>query len=286
MKTIGIVGGTGFVGTYLSDMLVAKGYQIIIFTRNTSQRPKEGVKYAHWDPYKQLCDEAAISQLDAAVHLAGAGVADQRWTDARKKEIVDSRVKSTDFLLSQLTKNAPRCNTFVAASATGFYGPYTDGQAPFTESAPAHHDFLGETCRQWEEASNKAAGHIRTTILRIGIVLGAESGAFREFVKPMKFGIAPILGGGRQMVSWIEVTDLARLFVYALEHTTISGIYNAVAPQPVTHKVLMQTIAGIMGGVRIPVPAPALVLKIMLGELSIEVLKSCNVSDNKILYAG
>lgn len=287
MTTVGITGGTGFVGGHLTRLLVSKGYKVVIFTRDAkNKRGDANVSYARWDADQQACDADALQKLDAMVHLAGAGVADKRLTESRKKEIVDSRVKATNFLLEQMKTHAKKCTAFIAASATGFYGADAPGGAPFTEDAKPCGDFLGETCRQWEAATGKAAASMRTCILRIGIVLGNEGGAFPQFVQPMAFGALPILGSGKQIVSWIAVTDLAGLIVYALENNQMSGIYNAVAPAPVSHKALMQTISRIKGGFRIQAHVPAFILKIALGELSEEVLKSCNVSASKTLSAG
>ncbi len=287
MNTIGITGGTGFVGGHLTRLLVSKGYKVIIFTRDAKNRQtNDNVSFARWDANLGVCDAEALGRLDAIIHLAGAGVADKRLTESRKKEIVDSRVKATDFLLAQLKAYGKKCKTFIAASATGFYGPDTTDGQPFTEEAKPCNDFLGDTCRQWEAATGKAAATMRTCILRIGIVLGNEGGAFPQFVGPMAFGALPILGSGKQIVSWIAVADLAGLFAYALENAQMSGIYNAVAPAPVSHKTLMQTISRIKGGFRIQAHVPAFILKIVLGELSEEVLKSCNVSAKKTLSAG
>lgn len=287
MKTIGITGGTGFVGTHLTKLLVSRGYKAVIFTRNGNQASKDAnVTYALLDASKQQCDTKVLASLDGIVHLAGAGVADKRWSVARKKEIVDSRVIGSNFLVTQLKQFAPQCTTFIAASATGFYGPDSANSAPFTETSPSYNDFLGDTCQQWENATHKAAAFVRTVIFRFGIVLGKESGAFPEFAKPLSFGIMPILGSGKQIVPWIEVDDLARMLVYALENNNLSGVYNAVAPNPVSQKELMKAIAKVKGGLAIPAPAPAFVLKIMLGEMSIEILKSCNVSNAKIMKTG
>ncbi len=287
MATVGIVGGTGFVGKYLTKLLTAQGNEVIIFTRDPNKYAASGkVTYAAFDAKRGNCDIEALKKLDSVVHLAGAGIADKRWSDARKKEILDSRVESTNLLTSTLKAHASHCKTFVAASATGFYGPDSRPNQPFTEQAAPYNDFLGETCNTWENASKKGAEFMRTTLLRFGIVLGKESGAFPEFVKPMAFGIMPILGSGKQMVSWIEVEDLARLILFAIDNEQVSGIYNAVSPNPVSHRELMNTIAKAKGGLKIPAPVPAFVLQIMLGELSIEVLKSCNVSAQKITDAG
>lgn len=285
MKTIGIAGGSGFVGRHLSALLAARGYRVIVFTRKA--QPGEGLlQYAVWQPDRQMIDRGALSEVDAMVNLAGAGVTDKRWTAAYKKEILSSRVDATYFLLDALKTHAPQCTTYISAAATGIYGPDRQGMPPFTETDPPYHDFLAEVCRQWEAAALSQAATYRTVILRLGIVLGKEGGAYPELAGPMKWGVMPILGNGRQVVSWVHVADVAAMLLYALEQTSLSGSYNCVAPQPVSHHLLMRTIAGIKGGWKLPVPVPAFALKLIMGASSVEVLKSCTVSAEQMGKAG
>jgi uncharacterized protein (TIGR01777 family) len=248
MKTIGITGGTGFVGQHLTRLLTEKGYHVVVFTRNIAIKSHQpGVSYAHWNSDVGECDNNAIRSLDAMVHLAGAGLADKRWTDERKKKIVESRVNVTDFLVSLLRAHGSNCKAFISASAIGYYGADKNGTA-FRESDPPGTDFLADTCVKWEHASFKAAEFTRTCVLRFGIVLGKEGGAFPKFAGPMVLGVMPILGDGGQIISWIEISDLAHLILYAIENHHMSGVYNAVAPQPVSNKELMLTIAKVKGG--------------------------------------
>ena len=285
MKTVAITGGTGFVGQHISALLIKKGYNVIVFTRNTNQKaPVPGISYALWNPDKEICDTASLAKVDVMVHLAGAGVAEKRWTEQRKKEIVDSRVKSTDFLIRCLKDSALNCKTFIAASATGIYGDDTPGNTPFTESTAPSDNFLANTCKSWETSSLAASHFLRTVILRIGIVMGKEGGAFPQFEKPVHFGIMPVLGNGNQVVSWIAIEDLAELFLFSIQQEKISGIYNAVAPNPVSQKKLISAIAGMSGCIKIHVPS--FMLKLLLGEMSTEILKSCTVSAQKISAVG
>lgn len=284
MSTVLIAGGTGLIGTSLSRMLVSKGYNVIILTRS-AKSSQGNISYSKWDINKSIIDKAVIEQSDHIIHIAGAGVADKRWTDKRKKEIVDSRVKSSELLINALKETNNRVQSVVSASAIGWYGPDQKGKI-FTETDPPNNDFLGETCRLWEQ-SIEPVKHLgkRLVILRTGIVLSNKGGAFVEFKKPMKAGIAAILGSGKQVISWVHIDDLCRMYIDGIENNNLSGVYNAVTDH-VTNKELILCTARARKKAFIPIHVPEFVLKLMLGEMSIEVLKSTTVDNSKIKHAG
>lgn len=287
MQTIGITGGTGFVGHHLTQLLQEQGYRVIIFTRDMHKVSRlDNVKYSFWSPSEKKFDVTYLKELHGVIHLAGAGVADKRWTPKRKQEILNSRVRGTHFLIERLREHAPQCKTLVAASAIGYYGWDKKGKTPYHEDEAPAGDFLAETCKKWETESQKASDFARNIILRFGIVLGKDDGAFPQFARPQSFGVVPILGNGKQIISWIHVHDLCRVILWALQNESIKGTYNAVAPHPVSNKRMMDTIANVKGGLKVPVPVPAPLLQAFLGELSSEALKSCTVSADKIISAG
>jgi uncharacterized protein (TIGR01777 family) len=292
MPTVLLTGGTGLIGTHLQNFLLEKGYSIIVLIRDEKQRKRssKNVSYAKWNVGKEEIDKSAIAEADYIIHLAGANVAEKRWTDIRKKEIVESRTKSDALIVKSLKEIPSKVKAVVSASAIGWYGADTNEsrQNGFKEDAPFTNNFLGNTCKLWEENIKPVEQlNKRLAIFRFGIVLSDKGGALEEFKKPLNFGIAGILGDGKQIISWIHIDDLCRLLLFAIEHENISGVYNAVAPQPVSNKELTLRLAKtIRGKFFIPVHVPAFALKLAMGELSIEVLKSATVSSKKITDAG
>lgn len=290
MATILITGGTGLIGTAVSKFLAGKGHQVIVLTR-TPRTGSGNISYAAWDPSKRTIDVSAVQKADYIINLAGAGVADKRWTKKRKAEIINSRVQSGQLLVQTLQDNPNQVKTVISVSGIGWYGDddkHPAGKEFFKEEDPADDDYLGQTCVLWEEAIEPVTAlNKRLAIFRCGIVLGEDRGALAEFQKPVRAGLATIFGSGKQVISWIHIEDVCRMFLYAIENEKVKGVYNAVAPQPATNKNFIMLLARKMKGrFFIPFYVPSFVLKLVLGELSVEIVKSAKVSCEKISKAG
>lgn len=289
MATILIGGGSGLIGRRLSTMLQEKGYDVIILTRKIRKPADPKIAYALWNTDNNTIDINAVAKADYIINLAGEGVADKRWTEKRKKIIVESRTKSCELIVHTLRNNANKVKAVINASGISWYGGDSDEKREaFTEDAPVANDFLGNTARLWEESIDPVTTLGKRLVkIRTGIVLSRDGGALPEFMKPVRLGVAAILGSGKQMQSWIHIDDICRLYIHALENEGIQGAYNAVAPKPVDMKTFISTLADKMkGSFYIPVYIPSFILKLVLGELSTEILKGITVSSTKIRSTG
>ncbi|HVI49485.1 MAG TPA: TIGR01777 family oxidoreductase [Chitinophaga sp.] len=286
MESVIITGGTGLIGTALTRLLLDRGYKVIVLTRRAEKGTNPSVTYAHWDIEQQTIDIEAIQRADYIIHLAGANVGEKRWTTSRKQEILESRTRSSVLLYKALQENPNKVKKVISASATGFYGEYTGHT--FTETDLPANDYLANTVVAWEKSISQVTSlGKKLVIFRTGIALSRDGGALKEFYKPLRFGFATILGSGDQYISWIHLQDLVRLYFNAIVNDQLEGVYNAVAPKPVRHKELVLSMAkAAKGNSYVTSYVPAFALKLALGEMSVEVLKSVYVSSQKIQDTG
>lgn len=280
--TVLIAGGSGLVGRRLQFFLKKNGYAARILTRTP-----RGEGEFRWDPASGEIDPAALEGVGAIVNLAGAGIADKRWTEARKREIVDSRVLSARTLAEAVgAQVGPKPAVYIGASAIGLYGD--TGDALLSEDSPAGVGFMPECCMAWEAAARPFADvlGLRSALLRIGIVLSTQGGALPEVLRPARFGLGVSFGDGRAWWSWIHIDDLCRMIIWAIENPQAQGVYNAVAPAPERNKALIAAVGRAMGRTLLPLPAPSLALRLLLGEMSAVVLNSNRVSAQKVINVG
>jgi hypothetical protein len=282
MASILVTGGTGLIGSNLCKLLKSKGHTVSILSRNKTKKPH----VYYWNIEERHIDNEAIINTDYIIHLAGAGIADKRWTKARKKELVASRVNSTNLLFEKAKELNPNLKGFISASGVGYYGAITSEKI-FQENNAPYNDFLSEICILWEkEAAKFNALNIRTVILRTGVVFSNKGGALEKIIKPIKLGVGAALGSGKQYMPWIAISDLCNIYVSAIENTELNGIYNAVAPEHITNKELTKSIAKTLKKPLWLPNVPSLVFKILLGELAVILLEGSRVSAEKIKKAG
>ena len=276
MANILITGGTGLVGSRLTEILIHKKHSVLILTRSPEQKNE-----FKWDIKNNFIDDAAFNGVDYIVHLAGAGIADERWTDERKKIIIDSRVESANLLFRKVKKLNINLKGFISASGSGYYGAITSDKI-FVENDKAGNDFLGEVCVKWETAAQQFKElNIPVTILRTGIVLSETGGALEKMKTPI---ISP-LGSGNQYLPWIHIDDLCGMYTYAIEHH-LEGIYNAVAPDHQTSKTFSKTLAKSVGRPFIGLGVPSFGLKLLFGDMAKILLEGSRLSAKKIEKNG
>ncbi len=283
MKTVVIAGGTGLIGQYLSHLLRGSGFEVLHVSRNAN-RNATFPTFA-WNPTNGTFDATPFQKADYIINLAGAGIADKPWTATRKREIIESRTQSAALIEQFLRNNNHHVKAYISASAVGFYGNRADEW--LDEKAAPGKGFLTESTVEWENAIAKIAQTgIRTVAFRIGIVLSSKGGALEKMLIPFRFFAGTYFGDGKAFYSWIHIEDMARMFLFAIEHDTLNGIYNGVAPNPVTNYDLTSAIRDALKCSAFLLPAPTFALRLAMGELADVVLNGNRVSAKKILSAG
>ncbi len=280
-----VTGGTGFVGMRACAELAARGYDVLVLTRG-GKRPKtssEKVTFAHWTGAGGEISADAMRGTDCIVNLAGESIGNERWTEKKKAQILESRVATTRSLIEAIEKAETPPKVLISASAVGYYGPRGDERID-EEDEPGN-DFLASVCKSWEaEAMRAQELGVRVVILRIGVVLG-PGGALLRMIAPYKFFVGGPVGSGEQWLSWIHIDDLAGLIAFAAENQSLSGPVNATAPYPLK----MREFSKVLGkALRKPswLPVPGFALRLAFGEMADMLLTGQRVLPKKALEAG
>lgn len=284
-KNVLLTGGTGFVGKYLTQLLIDQGFSVSILSRS-KRTNTEDVFYYTWDVQKQTIEKEAVLQADYVIHLAGANIAEKKWTKARKEEILSSRELSAQLIHSVLKKYDKKLDAFVSASAIGIYGAFS-GEEVCTEETEAANDFLGLTCQKWEASADRIGElGIRTVKVRTGLVLGKNDGFLNKLTPIFKLKLGSALGSGKQYMPWISVNDLCRIYLEAVKNPQMQGAYNAAIDDNTTNASFSKTLAKVYG-YKIWLPhVPAFLIKMVLGEMALLVLTGRRVSSDKIKQLG
>ena len=281
MSRVLITGGRGYVATHLSGHLAAKGHEVVLLSRKVTP---SAYPVFEWSIPRGWIDERAFEGVDVIVNLAGATIG-KRWTRRQRHRIYSSRIEGTRLLYERLSSQLHNVHTYIGASATGYYG-HRPGEMLDETASPAS-SFLGETAVAWEKEHHRMAGlGIRTVILRQGLVFGRDAVITRAFLLPIRFGINPVAGDGKQTFSWIHVTDLVRAMEHFINRTDLSGTYNVTAPHSVTNRELCDALKRAFGKRTLPTRAPSWFIRLMLGKQSELILGSRELSSQKLLDTG
>ncbi len=279
-----VTGGSGSIGVLLCEYLEGEGYEVSILSRK--KRGNSKYKTFIWNYKDNFIENGAFVNCDFIVHLAGAGIANKPWTKARKKEIIDSRVKTTRLIYNTLSACEHQVKGVVSASAVGFYGQVTTSKT-YKEDDPSGTDYLASVCKLWEDEVNRFNDlDIRTVSLRIGLVLMKTGGALEKMLLPFKMNVGTALGTGKQIIPWIHIADLNRIILQSIQLTSMNSAYNCCAPEPTDNLHFSKAIAKKLNKKMWLTKAPSTVLKLILGERSILLTEGSKVSSDKIIQTG
>lgn len=281
MKHLIIAGGSGLVGTRLRKIAEKKGFKVSILTRRKST--KNGGIY--WNPEENEINEKALISADYLVNLSGANIAEQAWTQTRKKELYNSRINTTNFLAEKLAALNHKPKAIVNASAIGFYE--SSLTRVMNEDETHGKGFMGELCYNWEQAAHQfEKQNIRTIILRIGLVLAKNGGAYEALSKPAKLGLGSFIGSGKQKMPWVHIDDLCNLILYSLENENMAGIYNTTIENAPNNKEFTKELLKSFHKYFLLLPTPSFLIKLFMGERSQLLTLSYNPSSKKLLKTG
>lgn len=280
-----ITGATGLIGKELVTLLLQNGISIHYLTTSKNKiESQSNYQGFYWNPDQGIIDENALMGVDSIIHLAGATIS-KRWTSKYKQEIIESRILSSNLLFKALKDYPNSVKQIVSASAIGIY-PDNLTKLYTEEDTEVDDSFLGKVVLKWEDSVNKFKLHnIKVCKIRTGLVLSGKGGALTEMMKPIKMSIGSPFGSGKQMQSWIHIHDLVEMYFFAVSNN-LEGIYNAVAPNPVTNKKLTQEIASVLDKPLFMPNIPKFLMKLILGEMHIILFSSQNVSSKKIETEG
>ncbi len=282
MNKILISGGSGLVGSTVTNLLIQKGYQVEHLSR--SKNSKGNVRVRLWDIKKGWIEEGAFENLLGIIHLAGAGIASVKHNEQGKKVLTDSRVNSAELLFQKLSSLNIKPEFFISASAVGYYGMETNDSI-CEETDDSGSDFVSELCVKWEAKADQFKSICRVAKVRIGLVLDKDEGALNAISMPTQFGLGAALGSGKQWLPWIHKKDLARLFLYLIENK-LEGVFNGVAPKHINNKDFTKAVAKAYGVPAFLPGIPSGMLKLFLGEKATLVLEGKRVSSQKVLSTG
>jgi uncharacterized protein (TIGR01777 family) len=284
MAIILITGGSGLVGKALTKRLILEGHEVRILSRHP--KSTDSIKSFFWNVEKQKVDEKAFENVEHIVHLAGSGIADKRWTNARKQDIIDSRVNSMKLITDVVKKKNIKLKSFVGASAIGIYG-MTTSEKIFSEIDNGTDDFLSFSCAQWENSYNEIQTlSEKSCILRIGVVLSKDGGALKKLLPLFQLGLGSAVGSGKQYMPWIFIDDLVSVFYEALFNQNFSGIYNAVSSEHITNQQFSKQLSKSLSKPFFVPNVPSFLLKLLFGEMANVLLEGSRVSNQKLLNSG
>ena len=287
MNKILIAGATGFVGTYLINYLLEKGYSINALSRRSKQVSHyTNLAYFQWDIHQQYIETNAFENVDTIINLTGANIGEKRWTKERKSEIISSRIKSIDLLYQYVSENKFSINTFISSSAVGYYGAVTTDEM-FKETSENGTDFLATVCKEWENTAMKFNDiGIRTVILRKGVIVGKDGGIVQKLAPLAKLGINVSLGSGKQYLPWIDIRDLVKLYEFILSNSKINGIFNVVSSENITMNEFSKTLLKSYEMRTILPNVPVFIIHLLFGEMSVMLLEGSKISNEKLKKTG